>query len=273
MTTQTSALDPAYAPTGGPDFFAEHGFLHAPAVFGPAEVTELRVELDSLMQEWATNDAGWRGPWRHDYMAAETERRSKLVALHDLQYYSPAWARAIGHPRLVALLVELLGPLVEFHHSTLHVKPPQTGHPFPMHQDFPFYPHVDDRYVAVLVHLDDTRHENGEIRFVDGSHKDGPRNHITISSQGVCDPHLPTDIWRLEDTVAVPAQAGDVVFFNINTIHGSYINTTDEPRRLVRVGYRHPGNKQEAGQSLGRPGIMVAGTRPNPTSRGPFPQA
>ena len=68
------------------------------------------------------------------------------------------------------------GP-VELHHSTLHVKPPETGHPFPMHQDWAFYKHVDGRYVDVLVHLDDTRHENGEIRFLAGSHKQGALEH------------------------------------------------------------------------------------------------
>jgi phytanoyl-CoA hydroxylase len=62
----------------------------------------------------------------------------------------------------VGALVDLLGPNVELHHTTLHLKPPETGHPFPLHQDDTYYPHTDDRYIDVLVHLDDTRHENGE---------------------------------------------------------------------------------------------------------------
>jgi phytanoyl-CoA hydroxylase len=32
-------------------------------------------------------------------------------------------------------------------------------------------------------------------------------------------------------------------------------------RRMVRVGYRDPHNTQTAGQSLGRPGLMVQGYR------------
>ena len=59
----------------------------------------------------------------------------------------------------------------------------------------------------------------------------------------------------------VPAKAGDVVCFNIFTVHGSYINTTDKNRRLVRVGYRDPENLQLGGQSHGRPGLMVHGER------------
>jgi hypothetical protein len=51
------------------------------------------------------------------------------------------------------------------------------------------------------------------------------------------------------------------VLFNINTVHGSYINVTESARKLVRVGYRNPENKQTAGQSAGRPGLLVHGTR------------
>lgn len=104
-------------------------------------------------------------------MDAETEKKSKLVAMHDLHFYSAAWCRAVTNPKLTEAMSDLLGPDVELHHSTMHVKPPETGHPFPMHQDWAFYQHRDGRYVDVLVHLDDTQHENGEIRFLDGSHK------------------------------------------------------------------------------------------------------
>lgn len=195
-------------------------------------------------------------------MDEATEKKSKLIAMHDLWYYSAAWMRAVTNPTLVDAMVGLLGPDVELHHSTMHVKPPENGHPFPMHQDNAFYLHADNRYIDVLVHLDDTRHENGEIRFLDGSHKLGALEHITQARDGTpCTPHLPTERYSLADTVAVPARRGDVVCFNIFTIHGSHINVTNEPRRLVRVGYRHPANRQTAGQSVSRPAVMVAGRR------------
>jgi ectoine hydroxylase-related dioxygenase (phytanoyl-CoA dioxygenase family) len=243
-------------------FYREHGYLHIPKVFTPEETDELAAELDRLIREWALVSPGWIGPWRKVYMDTDTEKKSKLTSMHDLQFYSATWARAVMNRRLVGALSDLLGPNVELHHSTMHVKPPETGHPFPMHQDWAFYKHQNDRYVDVLVHLDDTRHENGEIRFLDGSHKNGPLQHIVRTPEGPCHPHLPTDKYKLEDTVAVPAIRGDVVCFNICTIHGSHLNVTDRPRRLVRVGYRDPENVQIAGQSLGRPGLMVHGVRP-----------
>jgi hypothetical protein len=243
-------------------FFWEHGYLHIPQVFTPEEIEELERTLDWLIADWASISPGWSGPWRRKYMDEETEKKSKLVAMHDLYFYSEAWMKAVTHPRLCDAMADLLGPDVELHHSTMHVKPPETGHPFPMHQDWAFYKHKDNRYVDVLVHLDDTCHENGEIRFLDGSYKGGALEHITQNPDGTgCTPHLPTDLYRLEDTIPVPAKRGDVVCFNLHTIHGSHINQTNKNRRLVRIGYRHPDNEQIAGQSHGRPGLMVRGRR------------
>src|SRR3954462_14621643 len=255
-------------------FYKEHGYLHIPGMFTPEETDELSEHLTWLIDEWAMHDAAWTGPWRKRYMDAETEKKSKLIALHDLQYYSDAWARAVTKRKLAGAMADLLdGGPVELHHSTLHVKPPETGHPFPMHQDWAFYKHADARYVDVLVHLDDTRHENGEIRFLAGSHKQGALEHVTVdpeTGQG-CTPHLPTDKYKLEDTVPVPAKAGDVVCFNIHTIHGSYVNVTDKMRRLVRVGYKHPDNVQTEGQSKGRPSWMVWGRRERREGQVQFP--
>jgi phytanoyl-CoA hydroxylase len=244
------------------DFYNEQGYLRIPKMFTPAQMDGLDQDLERLVAEWAQTSPGWTGPWRRVYMDEATEKHSKLTAMHDLYFYSQAWSQAVTDPRLTGAVSDILGPNVELHHSTLHIKPPSAGQPFPMHQDHPFYMHEDGRYIDVLVHLDETCHENGEIRFLAESHKQGALEHITVEPDGTgCTPHLPTDQYNLKDTVAVPAQRGDVVFFSIHTIHGSHINQTDKPRRMVRVGYRDPQNQQTHGQSHGRPGPMVCGYR------------
>jgi hypothetical protein len=254
------------------DFYNEQGYLHLPQMFSLNEIDVMSDDLDWMIDTWAMKDQGWTGPWRKKYMDAETEKKSKLIALHDLQYYSAAWAQAVTKTKLCAAMADLLGPVVELHHSTLHVKPPETGHPFPMHQDWAFYKHNDGRYVDVLVHLDDTCHENGEIRFLPGSHKAGALEHVTIDDNGNgCTPHLPPEKYQLSDTVPVPAKRGDVVLFNIFTVHGSHINTTDRMRRLVRIGYKSPDNIQTDGQSKGRPSWCVWGRRPRREGQVQFP--
>lgn len=253
------------------DFFTKHGYLHMPQVFSADEISALADDLDWQIRTWASKGPGWSGAWRRVYMSVDIEKRSKLVALHDLHRYSKVWCDAVTHPRLAGAMADLIGPNVELHHTTLHAKPPETGHPFPMHQDWAFYMHEDARYVDCLIHLDDTSDENGCIRFLDASHHAGALEHVVRFPDGrPCTPHLPTTDWSIEDTVPVPARRGDVVAFSIHMIHGSRINRSNQLRRLVRVGYRNPDNVQTAGQSHGRPGLMVWGRRPRHERQAPF---
>jgi phytanoyl-CoA hydroxylase len=242
------------------EFFHENGFLRLEQVYDPAELRQMSDDLTYIMENFANWNAAWRGPWREKYLTQEEDTKATLVAIHEMQHYSAAWLRALANPRLADALADLLdSPNVEFHHMTLHAKSPDAGAPFPMHQDLPFYHHEDGRYLDTLVHLDDATEESGCIKFLRGSHKLGKLEHITGPETS---PHLPTDRFRLEDAVSVPAKAGDVVVFSIWTVHGSSVNNSGRWRRLVRMGYRHPENRQVFGQAMGRPGIMVRGVRP-----------
>src|SRR5262245_28810386 len=107
------------------EFYHEHGWLHLPQVFSREEIDELSDHLDWVIETWAIRDAGWSGPWRRKIMDEDTERKSQLIALHDLQYYSNAWMRAVTKQDLCGAMADLIGPVVELHHSTLHCKPPQ----------------------------------------------------------------------------------------------------------------------------------------------------
>ena len=242
------------------EFYNTNGFLHLERVYAADEVRRLSDELERLMQEWAVEGPGWSGPWRDAYLTAKENEQARLTTMHDLQFYSEAYLRAVMHDTLTGALVDLLGPDVELHHTTLHAKAPDLGTPFPMHQDHPFYAHEGPAFVDALVHIDAASEENGCLKFLPGSHTLGPLEHIRGEHSS---PHLPVDQYKLEDAVSVPAGAGDVVFFSYYTVHGSAPNRTPHWRRLVRFGYRDPDNAQLAGQSHGRPGLMVRGQKRN----------
>lgn len=240
-------------------FFDENSFLRLEKVFTPEEVEELSAELDGVIENFGVTNQGWSGPWRKLYMKNDDEdAKAQLTHIHELHHFSPAWARAAMKPQLAEAIGDLIGPEVELHHSTLHAKTGGGGMPFPCHQDYPFYPHENGQYLDAILHIDGTDENNGCLRFLAGSHKLGPLEHITANSS----PHLPTDQYRLGDTVTCPADPGDVVLFSIHTVHGSSINHSPKIRRVVRLGYRNPHNRQTGGQAMGRPGIMVRGVRP-----------
>ena len=100
-------------------FFDRHGYLRIPSIFTSDEIVELATELDWLIGAWAGRSPGWSGDWRKVYMDPNTEKQSKLVAMHDLYFYSDAWMRAVTHPHLTTAMCQLIGPNVEVHHSTM----------------------------------------------------------------------------------------------------------------------------------------------------------
>jgi len=244
------------------DYFNENGYLRVEQVYSPDEIAHMRDDLSYMMDKSAFWEAGWRGDWRKEeqYMAADENAKAVLVHIHELHHFSTAWMHAITKPELADIASELLAcDSIEVHHSTLHAKAPEAGTPFPMHQDDPFYPHLNGQYVDALVHVDLADEQSGCLKFLPGSHKLGKLQHIMGAE---VEPHLPTQQYRITDAVSVPANPGDVVFFSIYTIHGSALNRSGRWRRLVRIGLRDPRNPQVGGTATGRPGLMVKGVRP-----------
>ncbi|MBI2193518.1 MAG: phytanoyl-CoA dioxygenase family protein [Planctomycetes bacterium] len=238
-------------------FFWDQGYLRVEKLFGPKEIQALSDELDWVFETWADHNAQWQGPWRDQYLTEEQKKAAKLVAINDFHLHSALWNRVAADPRITEVVSDLIGPDVELHHTTLHAKPPAVGSPFPMHQDHAFYAHEGHAYVDTLLHIDPAPVESGCIQFLPGSHKAGALPHILDGA-----PHLPTDRYRLADAVSVAAGAGDLVLFHLCTVHGSDLNRSGQWRRIVRLGYRSPANRQTAGYALGRPGPMVLGRRP-----------
>ena len=72
--------------------------------------------------------------------------------------------------------------------------------------------------------------------IVPGSQKLGPLDHVLGPDTA---PHLPTEKYHPNKTnnIALPAQKGDMIFFNYQTIHWSDCNRTNQWRKSVRFGY------------------------------------
>lgn len=203
--------------------YEENGFLLVPGVFDAGEVQEMQDALGRAL-------AAEAGDVNHRWSAVE-DSTLVLKGHHDLQYMDAVFTRMVAHPRIVEVLTDLIGPNVQLHHSKMLVKPPEQGAPFPMHQDYPYFPHERHTMLAASVHLDDTDEENGCLHVVPGSHKLGP-----LDSEG---PSHALDS-TLESGTPCPAKAGDVLFFNYLTIHGSGVNRSTRTRRNVLFQYRDP---------------------------------
>jgi len=238
------------------------GYVKVIGLFSDSKIQELNREMEWIIENWWGEDSiGWRGPWRKTYLSSDEQNATRAVFISNPHMYAAAWSRIIFHSGIVSSLQALIGPDVQWHHTVLHAKPPEIGTPFPMHQDYPFYPHDGPNFVDCLIHLDVTPPESGCLQVIPGSHLDGPLEHITGEHTR---PYLPPETFHPDkvETVSIPAQPRDVVFFSYYTIHWSDVNRTDEWRKSVRIGYHTP-DTRPAGIPVNQPnnGIMVGGVK------------
>jgi ectoine hydroxylase-related dioxygenase (phytanoyl-CoA dioxygenase family) len=248
------------------EFYRDNGYVLARNVFGADEVATMQREIDALFERAEAAgrnvEATWRGEWRESAgvgSATATAPATRVDSIHNLQNHSSLFTRFLVDSRLVDRAAELIGPNVQLHHTKLHNKPPAVGSPFPMHQDYPYFPHEGDSMIAAVLHVDDSTVENGCLCVVPGSHKLGPIEHRHDGSF-----YLPLDEWPLERAVAVEAAAGDVLFFGYCMVHGSYLNRSAQSRRILLVQMRSPVDRplNEAHRSPGQ-GTMLRGINPN----------
>lgn len=238
------------------EFYKENGYLLVKGVFNLDEVEEMRQALDKILRRAVDAKRDRNAVWQGDYIPADELKKLVLKGFHDLHYHDAAFMRAIIHPRLVSILQKLIGPNVQLHHSKMLVKPPEKGAAFPMHQDYPYFPHERHTMLAASVHLDDADPENGCIYVIPKSHKKGPLPHVGHH-------YLNHKEYPIEMGVPCPAQAGDVLFFNYLTIHGSQPNKSDRIRRNVLFQYRDPSDPptKDVHVNWGQ-GLMVCGENP-----------
>jgi ectoine hydroxylase-related dioxygenase (phytanoyl-CoA dioxygenase family) len=163
------------------------------------------------------------------------------------------------HDRFTAALADLLGPNVQLHHSKAFIKPPERGSAFPMHQDYPYFPHTLGTMMAAIVHLSAATEEMGCFRVYPRSHQLGPLP-IVNEQQAYVDPEQ----WPISGAKVLPASRGDVVFFSYLLIHGSDINRSQRLRKTVLVQLRDPADqmrerKHDNSHALG---MMLRGVNP-----------
>jgi phytanoyl-CoA hydroxylase len=234
------------------DLYQEQGYLHVSGLLTPEEAAAHRAECHWLAERTGNTDATWSS-----VRSSDGGPQLRLSHCHDVQFYSAAFTRLLVDPRLTRVAQGIIGPNVQLHHTKMFIKAPENGSPFPMHQDYPYFPHQKHSMIAVIIHFDDAPVEKGCLRVVPGSHKLGP-----LESFGQ-DHHLPEDCYPIESAVPLPARAGDAIFMSYLLVHGSGVNRSQEARTTVLIQMRDPADVplNERHSSRGQ-GMMLAGIDP-----------
>lgn len=242
-------------------FYDEQGYIAYPEMLTRDELATLRAALAEVLEEskglTASNDkfSVTRGDDGNHYV-----RRIFSPIKHH-----KAFLEAASHPRILEAVSNLIGPNIQLHHSKLNLKPPTTRDArFEWHQDYPFFPHTNYDLIAVLVHLDDATPENGCLRIIPGSHKNGPQMHV-FARDGAFSSQLKDQsvLGEESDWLYVSCPAGGVEMHHCNMLHSSTANRGDKPRSVLIFQYRAADNIELAGARAHFGfGMMVHGENP-----------
>ncbi len=270
------------------DIFEEHGCLVARGLMKPyikaiqQDIEAAAAESLSLLDKAQQIVEGWRTPNGTLFIPAPRgyDRDKQIMVLAVNYQTSAAFFHSAFDENAVSIVEAILGPNVEiFGNGQCLYKEPVGGHPKHLHQDSAYFEHRYQGPVGILNYVVDTDLVNGALHVVPGSHKLGQLKHIdTFSHLG-----LEEDEWPWESALPVIGNAGDSIFFNVKTVHGSKQNMSDKPRPVFINRYRRTDDfviiggttaanraeaekraaaAEEAKKSNNDRGLMVRGFRP-----------
>ena len=213
--------------------YHELGYVVLPELFGRERLDELRRENEAMVRAAAkvtVNDEVYDLEDSHD-PANPRVRRIKTP-----HCWSAVFNALVSAPEILDVLEPLIGPAIRLHGTKLNMKSAGYGAPVEWHQDWAVYPHTNDDVLATGLYLDDCEEGNGPLMVLPGSHK-GPLydHHAGGYFCGALDPAASGLDFAKAAKLMGPA--GSLTIHHVRAVHGSAINTSNRPRRLLLHEY------------------------------------
>jgi phytanoyl-CoA hydroxylase len=213
--------------------YKELGYLVVPGVLDRDLLAEVRRAIDAIVADAAKVTEHTDVYDLEDSHSPQAPRVRRIKTPHK---HFPFFADLTRSGRITAILAQFLGPDIRLHGSKLNMKSAGYGAPVEWHQDWAFYPHTNDDVLATGIYLDDCELENGPMCVVPGTHK-GPvyDHHADGYFCGAMDPEL--DGVGYAKAVPLTGTAGSMTIHHARLVHGSALNTSAKPRRLLLHEY------------------------------------
>jgi ectoine hydroxylase-related dioxygenase (phytanoyl-CoA dioxygenase family) len=220
--------------------YQRQGYAVVPGLFSPEEVARLRDHYMLLRQQ---------GEYPGDFAGIDltsTDPLKKYPRLIHMHRWDETSLRWLLDARIGAWLTLLLGAAPYAVQTMLYFKPPGARGQA-LHQDQYYLRVQPGTCMAAWLALDDCDEENGCMQVVPNSHTlpllCSIEADTTQSFTDVTVP-LPEGI----SPVPVLMQAGDVLFFNGQLIHGSSPNSSTERFRRALIGHYIVGDAQQVAE-------------------------
>lgn len=212
--------------------FERDGFVAGPRVLTDAQIDALRSEL----RELTSPDHEGRDLW-YEYNSNESDDPD-TVLFHALGAWRlrPAFHDILWNPAVTVPASQLLGGSVRFWHDQLFCKPARHGGVVAWHQDYSYWTRTQPMaHLTCWIGLDESTVDNGCVHYIPGSHTWDllPITGLAGDMTAIRDV-LNDEQWeQFQHPVAVELGVGECVYHHPLTIHGSFANRTDNPRRAV----------------------------------------
>lgn len=229
-------------------FFNENGYLAGVKILDDEQIEILRGELDELMKpEQAENFLFY------EYHHNESDDPDKIL-FHALGAWrvSAAFHDLIFHPAFTIPASQILAGAVRFWHDQLFVKPARDGGVVAWHQDYSYWTRTKPTaHLTCWVGLDDSTRENGCVRYVPRSHKWNllPRKHLANDMNAIFEV-LTEEQKREFQPVAIELKQGEASFHHPLTLHGSFENSSERPRRAAVINVFRDGVYSDSDEPL-----------------------
>ncbi len=213
--------------------YRELGYLVVPDVFDAGLLAEIRRTVDAIIA-----DAGKVTTHTdvYDLEESHTQQAPRVRRIKTPHKHFPFFAELTRNPRITSILAQLIGENIRLHGAKLNMKSAGYGAAVEWHQDWAFYPHTNDDVLATGLYLDDCDMANGPLLVVPGTQKGPVYDH---HAGGYFVGAMAPEIEGLDYAEAVPltGKAGSMTIHHARLVHGSALNTSSKPRRLLLHEY------------------------------------
>jgi ectoine hydroxylase-related dioxygenase (phytanoyl-CoA dioxygenase family) len=230
------------------EFFNENGYLAGIKILDDEQIEALRSELEELMKPEQS-----KNPLFYEYHRNESEDKTRTL-FHALGAWrvSAAFHDLLWNRRFLLPASQLLGGAVRFWHDQLFVKPAKDGGVVAWHQDYSYWTRTKPMaHLTCWIGLDDSTEENGCVHYVPGSHQWNllPRGRLANDMNAIFEV-LNEDRKRKFQPVAIRLKKGEASFHHPLTVHGSYENSSENPRRAAVINVFRDGVRSDSDEPL-----------------------
>jgi len=209
--------------------YEEQGYLLVENRISGDWLTKIRDEIARFEAEAATMTQSNDRLDLEDSHTADDPRLRRIKLPHTI---SDVFRELMYSDDVLAPARDLIGPHLRLHTTKLNMKSAGYGAAVEWHQDYAFYPHTNDDILAIGVLIDDMAPENGPLMVFPGSHR-GPvyDHHVDGVFAGAMLPE--ENGLDMSDAVQLTGPAGSLSIHHGRIVHGSALNRSDRPRRIL----------------------------------------